>query len=149
MCRIRARALNTLRTKKNRTSAYNIGHIGTTTSTCIHTTIYININTFLEENVLHRLWQEDKVQTSDFVISHLSDVLRYALIFKFGGTYVDTDVIFLKPLPKEEFLPNFIGKENEELPHLGEKIFTKIRAPKCYIFILIYKYSIKSLMTLP
>ena len=92
---------------------------------------YININTFLEETVLHRLWQEDKVQTSDFVISHLSDVLRYALIFKFGGTYVDTDVIFLKPLPKEESLPNFIGKENEELPHLGEKIFTKIRAPKC------------------
>ena len=113
---------------------------------------YININTFLEETVLHRLWQEDKVQTSDFVISHLSDILRYALIFKFGGTYVDTDVIFLKPLPKEESLPNFIGKENEELPHLGEKIFTKIRAPKCYIkvfFILIYNYSIKSLMTLP
>ena len=87
---------------------------------------YININTFLEETVLHRLWKEDKVQTSDYVISHLSDVLRYALIFKFGGTYVDTDVIFLKPLPKEESLPNFIGKEIEELPHLGEKIFIKI-----------------------
>ena len=87
---------------------------------------YINIETFLEETVLHRLWKDDRVQTSDYAISHLSDVLRYALIFKFGGTYVDTDVIFLKPLPEEESLPNFIGKENEELPHLGKKIFIKI-----------------------
>ena len=80
---------------------------------------FVNINTFLEGTTLYQLWREYKVQTSDFVISHLSDLLRYSLIHRFGGTYVDTDVIFLKPLPDEESLPNFIGKENEELPHLG------------------------------
>ena len=85
---------------------------------------YVNINTFLEGTQLHRLWKEYRVQTSDFVISHLSDLLRYALIFKFGGTYVDTDVIFLTPLPNEESLPNFIGKENEDLPHLGSIIMS-------------------------
>ena len=80
---------------------------------------YVNINTFVEGTPLHRLWKAYKVQTSDFVVSHLSDLLRYALIFKFGGTYVDTDVIFLRQLPSEKSLPNFIGKENEDLPHLG------------------------------
>ena len=87
---------------------------------------FVNINTFLEGTTLHQLWSEYKVQTSDFVVSHLSDILRYALIHRFGGTYVDTDVIFLKQLPEEESLPNFIGKENEDLPHLGNFQFTKI-----------------------
>ena len=80
---------------------------------------YINIDAFLEGTPLHTLWKESHIQTSDFVISHLSDILRYALISRFGGTYVDTDVVFLKPLPKEEFIPNFVGKENKDLPHLG------------------------------
>ena len=84
---------------------------------------YVNIDTFLEGTPLHILWKESRLQTSDFVISHLSDILRYALIFRFGGTYVDTDVIFLKSLPNEESIPNFVGKENEDLPHLGNIIY--------------------------
>ena len=81
---------------------------------------YINIKSFLEGTPLNTLWKESRLQTSDFVVSHLSDVLRYALLFRFGGTYVDTDVIFLKPLPDEHSIPNFVGKENENLPHLGK-----------------------------
>ena len=80
---------------------------------------YVNINAFLQGTPLYVLWNESRIQTSDFLVSHLSDVLRFALIFRFGGTYVDTDVIFLKPLPNEESIPNFVGKENENLPHLG------------------------------
>ena len=80
---------------------------------------YANIDAFLEGTPLHVLWEQSRLQTSEFLVSHLSDVLRYALIFRFGGTYVDTDVIFLKPLPDEKMIPNFVGKENEDLPHLG------------------------------
>ena len=80
---------------------------------------YVNINTFLEETPLHNLWKESRLQTSNFLVSHLSDILRYILIYRFGGTYADTDVIFLKPLPNPEAIPNFVGKENQEMPHLG------------------------------
>ena len=37
---------------------------------------FVNINTFLEGTTLYQLWREYKVQTSDYVISHLSDLLR-------------------------------------------------------------------------
>lgn len=33
--------------------------------------------------------------------SHLTDVLRYALLYKHGGLYLDTDVLTLKPLPND------------------------------------------------
>ena len=86
---------------------------------------YVNINSFLDGTPLHMLWRESRIQKSDFLVSHLSDVLRYAAIYRFGGTYADTDVIFLKPLPDEQLVPNFISKENPNLPHLGNTNFVE------------------------
>lgn len=34
-----------------------------------------------------------------YLASHLSDYLRFYLLFRFGGTYVDTDTIFLQGIP--------------------------------------------------
>jgi hypothetical protein len=44
------------------------------------------------------------LNTSIHAIAELSDILRYCIIFKFGGIYVDTDVISLKPFPEDNFI---------------------------------------------
>jgi glycosyltransferase involved in cell wall biosynthesis len=36
-----------------------------------------------------------------FWAPHLADYLRFYVLYKFGGTYVDTDAIFLQELPKD------------------------------------------------
>ena len=78
------------------------------------------LRSFLTGTPLERLWTEDKIQSSKYVVSHLSDILRYSLLWRFGGTYVDTDVIFIKSLPQTRQVPNLIGKEREGKPHLGK-----------------------------
>ncbi|XP_069474143.1 alpha-1,4-N-acetylglucosaminyltransferase-like [Ambystoma mexicanum] len=39
-----------------------------------------------------------------FWIHHVSDACRAALVWKYGGIYMDTDVLSLKPVPVEDFL---------------------------------------------
>ena len=34
-------------------------------------------------------------------LSHISDIWRADILFKYGGLYMDTDAIFLQPLRKE------------------------------------------------
>ena len=34
------------------------------------------------------------------LFSHLSDLVRFSLLYLYGGTYLDTDVITIKPLPR-------------------------------------------------
>ena len=74
---------------------------------------------FLRGTALERLWTESKIQNSKYVVSHLSDILRYSLLWRFGGTYVDTDVIFIRGLPDTDQVPNLIGKERQGKPHVG------------------------------
>lgn len=45
------------------------------------------------------------MQASKFVVSHTSDVLRYLMLWRYGGTYLDTDVIVRKKL--DSVPPNF------------------------------------------
>lgn len=40
-----------------------------------------------------------RAQDYPYLASHLSDYLRFYLLFKYGGTYVDTDTIFVQQLP--------------------------------------------------
>ncbi|XP_035779124.1 lactosylceramide 4-alpha-galactosyltransferase-like [Anopheles albimanus] len=42
---------------------------------------------------------------------HLSDVMRYLTLFKYGGTYLDLDVVVMKSFDSLE--PNFAGAESE------------------------------------
>ena len=51
------------------------------------------------------------MQKSQYMVNHLSDVLSYSLMHKFGGIYLDLDQIVLKPFPD---VPNFIGAESDE-----------------------------------
>ncbi len=51
-------------------------------------------------------------QTADrYLVSHASDVLRFLLLWRYGGTYLDMDQIFVKALPTT--VRNFVGKEGD------------------------------------
>lgn len=80
---------------------------------------YLHVRSFLRGTALERLWTESKIQNSKYVVSHLSDILRYSLLWRFGGTYVDTDVIFIRGLPDTDQVPNLIGKERQGKPHVA------------------------------
>jgi lactosylceramide 4-alpha-galactosyltransferase len=78
---------------------------------------YLNVDSFVEGTPLERLWKNDVILSSRHLVSHLSDVLRFLILRRFGGTYLDSDVIVLKPLPD---FPNFVGRESWTHPFVGE-----------------------------
>ncbi len=52
-------------------------------------------------------------KTSKFPLVQLSDVVRVSLLYKYGGTYLDTDTVTLRQLPED--VPNFAGITPQEL----------------------------------
>jgi hypothetical protein len=78
---------------------------------------YLNVDSFVEGTPLERLWKNDVILSSQHLVSHLSDVLRFLILRRFGGTYLDSDVIVLKPLPD---FSNFVGRESWTHPFVGE-----------------------------
>ena len=56
-------------------------------------------------------WIAKELDKSVHRVAHTSDVLRVALLWRFGGTYLDTDMIVLRPFPSLSDVPNFISQE--------------------------------------
>lgn len=71
---------------------------------------HINFERYLHNTPLHNLYQSGALLTSLWPVSHASDVLRYATLYKFGGLYLDLDVIVLKSLSN---MSNYAGAESE------------------------------------
>lgn len=53
---------------------------------------------------------------SNYQISHTSDVLRFLTLWKYRGTYLDLDVVVLKPV---DSFPNYAGAESWEYVAVG------------------------------
>ena len=70
---------------------------------------HVDAETFVSDSKLRAIWEEGIIQRSKFFVSHFSDVMRFLLLHKFGGTYLDMDQIVLRSLPD---LPNFLGRES-------------------------------------
>jgi hypothetical protein len=70
---------------------------------------HVDVDSFVSDSALGTLWAEGKIQKSSFLVSHLSDVLRFLLLNRFGGTYLDMDQIVLRKLPET---PNYLGRES-------------------------------------
>lgn len=81
---------------------------------------YINVQSFIKGSPLENLWDQEAIQNSDFRESHLSDILRFLILYNFGGTYLDLDALILKTLPMD--IPNFVGRESWTHPYLGKKL---------------------------
>lgn len=71
---------------------------------------YLNITQYAENTPLAEWIKTGKLFRSTYVNTHTSDVLRLLSLWKYGGTYLDLDIIMLKPLSLLE--PNFVGAES-------------------------------------
>ena len=64
----------------------------------------IRITKFNPIKLLHdtplRGFTGEKTREIKFYYPELSDAVRFALIYKYGGTYMDSDMVAVRPLPK-------------------------------------------------
>lgn len=72
---------------------------------------FLNLNEFAEATPLESFIHSDKLKKSKYRISHTSDVLRFLTLWKFGGTYLDLDVI----VAKNTSLKNFACREDSKM----------------------------------
>lgn len=70
---------------------------------------FLEFESFIKASPLRHLWNSGQIQKSLYLVSHVSDIVRFLILYKFGGYYLDLDQLLLRPLPD---LPNFIGKES-------------------------------------
>lgn len=69
--------------------------------------IHLYIFRYLSNTPLQQLYYSGALNSSLWPVSHASDVLRYATLYKFGGLYLDLDVIVLKSMNN---MSNYAGR---------------------------------------
>ncbi|XP_076266976.1 lactosylceramide 4-alpha-galactosyltransferase-like [Rhynchophorus ferrugineus] len=83
----------------------------------------VNMDRFVEGSPVNDLWKSRKIHTGKYALSHTSDVLRYLLLWKYGGIYADLDVVVIKnldPIPE-----NFAGAQDDVYLASGVMGFNK------------------------
>ena len=70
---------------------------------------YLNITQYAEKTPLEEWIKNGDLFRSTYMNAHTSDVLRYLTLWKFGGTYLDLDVVVRKPL--DSIPSNYAGAE--------------------------------------
>jgi hypothetical protein len=53
-------------------------------------------------------------QQSPHKVFHLSDAMRYAILYRFGGVYLDTDMLLLRPINMGEQFLNAAAKQSQD-----------------------------------
>ena len=71
---------------------------------------YLNITEYAKGTPMEEWVTKGELSRSKYQVSHTSDVLRFLTLWKYGGTYLDLDVVVLKSL--ESILPNYAGEES-------------------------------------
>ncbi|XP_030751592.1 lactosylceramide 4-alpha-galactosyltransferase-like [Sitophilus oryzae] len=71
---------------------------------------YLNMKKFVQGTPVEKLWTSEKIYRSKYILPHMSDILRYLTLWKYGGIYIDLDVIVTKNLDSLE--QNFAGAED-------------------------------------
>lgn len=64
---------------------------------------YINFSTFVDNTPFQDFVRSGAMQSSIHLLEHTSDLLRVLTLWKFGGIYLDLDMISLKPIPLINF----------------------------------------------
>lgn len=72
---------------------------------------YLNLTKYAEDTPLEDWIKTNKLFKSEYLISHTSDVLRFLSLYKYGGTYLDLDIIMLKSLNSQKSY-NFASAES-------------------------------------
>jgi len=79
---------------------------------------YLNIPMLFNQTPLMSWWQNGAIKQSSYKTVHLSDALRLALLYKYGGFYSDTDTITLKSF-SDLMNYNGFGYLDEKKPYIG------------------------------
>lgn len=74
--------------------------------------MHLDYEKYTKDTLVEELYSSGKIEYSDYPRSHASDVLRYLTMFKYGGIYLDLDVVVTKSL--ENLPPNYAGSESEK-----------------------------------
>lgn len=70
----------------------------------------INLATYAANTPMDNWFQTDQLFESKFLISHTSDFLRFTSMYRFGGIYLDLDVVVQQSF--NLIGPNFAGAES-------------------------------------
>lgn len=71
----------------------------------------LDLETYAANTAAQKWLETDKLFLSKFLNSHVSDFLRFLTLYKFGGTYLDLDIVVQKNF---DFLPaNLAGHESK------------------------------------
>ncbi|KAF2882198.1 hypothetical protein ILUMI_23965 [Ignelater luminosus] len=68
---------------------------------------YLNFEKYLHNTPVENLFKDGTIESSRFPVEHARDVLSYLTLWKYGGTYINFDVLVLKSL--ENLSPNYVG----------------------------------------
>ncbi|KAG5670081.1 hypothetical protein PVAND_000366 [Polypedilum vanderplanki] len=98
---------------------------------------FANITEFTRGTILEEFFKENKVQKSNFRLAHTSDIMRMLVLNKFGGLYLDHDVLSLYPvklIPDKNFAcmekPNQFNNAIIRLDKIEGKKYTDVYLEK-------------------
>lgn len=77
----------------------------------------IDLWTYSKNTPLDDWFRHDKIFHSQYLNSHVSDLLRYLSLYKFGGTYLDLDVVVQQNF--NNIPSNYAGAESENFVAAG------------------------------
>lgn len=58
--------------------------------------VYLRVDEIMQQSPVEELYHTNKINSSRFPVEHMSDVLRFLTLWKFGGTYLDFDTITVR-----------------------------------------------------
>lgn len=73
----------------------------------------VNLWTYANDTPIQQWLLSGRLFRSKYLNSHTSDLLRYVSLYKWGGTYLDLDVIVQQPL--DTIAPNYAGAQEPNL----------------------------------
>ena len=62
----------------------------------------VNFSKLVNNTSPSKLWKSGAITRSGFYLNNISNVLRILLLLKFGGVYLDSDVISIQQLPRDQ-----------------------------------------------
>lgn len=74
--------------------------------------LHLNYPRYVRNTLVEELYESGKIEASSYARSHASDVLRYLTLYKYGGVYLDLDVIVVKSF--EGLYGDFAGAESAD-----------------------------------
>ena len=77
----------------------------------------VNLDAFVEKTPAKKFYQSGELFTSKYLVEHMSDFLRLLVLYKYGGIYLDMDVVVQKNM--DDLPANFLGKEAYEGNNVG------------------------------